>query len=101
VTWKEVRVRWGDLGKGIRYQFQMAGDAKFQNILRERELEQPEITLPIPEEHGTYYVRVKAISPEGIAGDFSSPQRLKITHGLPYMPLGILLLIGLLLLVAL
>ena len=98
---KEIRIRWGDLGKGIRYQFQMARDAEFQNILSERELEQPEITLPNPEEPGTYYVRVKGIGPEGIAGDFSSPQKLKITHGLPYVPLGILLLIGLLLLVSL
>jgi hypothetical protein len=98
---KEIRIHWGDLGKGIRYQFQVARDANFENILSERELDQLETTLPSPEEHGTYYVRVRAISPEGIAGDFSSPQRLKITHGLPYMPLGILLLIGLLLLAAL
>ncbi|MDH4266749.1 MAG: FecR domain-containing protein, partial [Deltaproteobacteria bacterium] len=68
VDQKEIIIRWRDLGKGIRYQFQMARDAGFKEIIVARELEKPEITLPKPEEIGTYYVRTKGIDPDGYAG---------------------------------
>jgi hypothetical protein len=101
VTWKNIQIKWSDLGKGMRYRFQMAGEKEFQNIINERELEKPEITLPKPEEIGTYYIRVNALGSKGIAGDFSSPQSLRIRHGIPCVPMGVLLLYGLLLLLAL
>ena len=54
VSKKEVYLKWQDLGKGIQYRFQMARDDKFASVLIERDLENPEITLPKPEEVGTY-----------------------------------------------
>ncbi|MDH4264920.1 MAG: hypothetical protein OEW45_04715, partial [Deltaproteobacteria bacterium] len=101
VTWKNIQIKWSDLGPGMRYRFQMAGEKEFQNIIIARELEKPEITLAKPEEIGTYYVRVNALDSKGIAGDFSSPQSIKIRHGIPCVPMGVLLLYGLLLLLAL
>ncbi len=47
---------------------------------------------------GEYYVRVKAIDAEGRAGDYSAPQTFKLIHGIPYVPIGVLILLGLILL---
>jgi hypothetical protein len=101
VTWKNIQIKWSALGKGMRYRFQMAKEREFQNIIMERELEKSEIILQKPEEIGNYYIRVNAIDSSGIAGDFSSPQSLRIRHGIPYVPMGVLFLYGLLLLFAL
>jgi hypothetical protein len=101
VSWKDIQVKWSDLGKGVRYRFQMAGEKEFQNIIVARELEHPEITLSKPEEMGTYYIRVRAIDSNGLEGGFSSPQSLRIRHGIPCVPMGVLFLYGLLLLFAL
>ncbi len=98
IRWKEVYVSWNDLGKGMRYYFQLSEDAEFQKLLLEKELAKPAIILPKPLEFGEYYVRVKAIDAEGRVGDYSSSQSFKLTHGIPYIPIGVLILLGLILL---
>ena len=75
---KEIRLRWRSLGEGVTYRFQMSMDGEFKNILIDREMEMPEMTLPRPKEAGKYYFRAKGIDREGYEGDFSSPQSYQI-----------------------
>jgi hypothetical protein len=98
---KEIRIKWLNLGHGIRYQFQMARDGTFAAVLLEEELDQPEISLTRPEESGNYYVRVRGINVQGVEGQFSSPQGFEIKP-FPYLYLGGgVLLMGLILLLVL
>lgn len=98
IGWQEICVSWNDLGKEMCYQFQLSEDAEFQKLLLEKKLDKPEIAFPKPTERGEYYVRVKAIDAEGRAGDYSAPQAFKLTHGIPCVPIGVLILWGLILL---
>jgi len=75
---KEIRLRWRSLGEGVTYRFQMSMDGEFKNILIDREMEMPEMTLPRPKEAGKYYFRAKGIDREGYEGDFSLPQSYQI-----------------------
>jgi hypothetical protein len=49
---KEVRFRWKSLGEGVTYRFQMSTDNEFKNIVMDKKVELPEITLPKPKEAG-------------------------------------------------
>jgi len=75
---KEIRLRWRSLGEGVTYRFQMSMDSEFRNILMDRKVEMPEMTLPRPKEAGKYYFRAKGIDREGYEGDFSLPQSYQI-----------------------
>ena len=75
---KEIRLRWRSLGEGVTYRFQMSMDSEFKNMLIDREMEMPEMTLPRPKEGGKYYFRAKGIDREGYEGDFSLPQSYQI-----------------------
>jgi len=99
VRWQEVYISWPDLGKDIRYHFQLSEDPEFQKLLFEKKLDKPEVVFPKPTQIGEYYVRAKAIDAAGRAGDYSLPQTFKLTHGIPYVPVGVLILLGLLILV--
>ncbi|MGC8809318.1 MAG: FecR domain-containing protein [bacterium] len=95
---QEIYVSWTDLGKEVHYHFQLSEDAEFQKLVLEKKLDKPEIVFPKPSEIGEYYGRVKAIDAAGRAGDYSVPQSFKLTHGIPYVPIGVLILLGLILL---
>jgi len=75
---KEIRFRWKSLGEGVTYRFQMSSDSEFKNILTDREMEMPAVTLPRPKEAGKYYFRAKGIDREGYEGGFSLPQSYQI-----------------------
>ena len=96
---KELRMRWRNLGDGITYHFQMAKDEKFKNVLTDKKLAEPEITLDKPHEPGTYYVRTSAIDADGYEGEFSKPQTFKILSNYRYVPLGFMTIFILLLIV--
>ncbi|HNS32117.1 MAG TPA: FecR domain-containing protein [bacterium] len=71
---KEIRIRWQNLGKDIRYHFQMSGEEEFQEVAVDRKLEVPETVLEKPVDPGTYYVRTSGIDSAGREGSFSKPQ---------------------------
>ena len=96
---KELRIRWRNLGDGITYHFQMAKDEKFKNVLTDKKLVEPEITLDKPHELGTYYVRTSAIDADGYEGEFSEPQSFKVLSDYRYVPLGFMTIFILLLIV--
>jgi len=58
-------IQWKNMGEGITYEFQMASDIEFEQILIDQKCERPEITFPQPDVSGTYYVRVRPIAREG------------------------------------
>jgi hypothetical protein len=84
-SWKDdkpeeemIHLRWKDLGEGISYQFQMAKDKEFRQIMIDKKCERPEIIFPQPDTSGIYYIRTRPLYPESQAGPFSPAQSYEI-----------------------
>jgi hypothetical protein len=73
-----VHLRWKNAGAGVMYQFQMARDKEFRQILIDEKCNKPEIAFPEPAASGAYYIRLRPIGPDGRAGTFSPAQRYEI-----------------------
>jgi len=86
---KEIHIRWQDLGEGMSYHFQMAGDQDFSVVLIDRRLGKPETVIQKPGDSGIYYIRVSAIDSKGYEGKFSNPQSFTIKEGSLFMFLGV------------
>ena len=86
---KEIHIRWQDLGEGMSYHFQMAGDQDFSLVLIDRSLGKPETVIQKPVDSGIYYIRVSAIDPQGYEGKFSKPQSFTIKEGSLLVFLGV------------
>lgn len=71
---EKVHIRWKNLGEGIIYQFQMARDREFQQIIIDQKCERPEIVFTQPDASGIYYIRTRPVYPNGSAGKFSPAQ---------------------------
>ena len=71
---EKVHLRWKNLGEGIIYQFQMARDREFQQIIIDQKCERPEIVFSQPDASGIYYIRTRPVNPNGPAGKFSPVQ---------------------------
>ena len=72
-------LQWKNMGEGITYQFQMAGDVDFKQILIDRKCERPEITFPGPDSSGIYYVRIRPIDRDGREYDFLPVQTYEMS----------------------
>ena len=72
-----VTFTWGGEA-GQKFDFQLARDAKFTNLVSEKRLDNPEITLDKPSEAGIYYMRFRAIDPDGFVGPYSSAQTIEV-----------------------
>ena len=73
-----VHLQWKNMGEGITYQCQISKDKGFQQIFLDRKCEKPEITFPRPDASGTYYIRVRPVSPDGQTGKFFPAQTYEI-----------------------
>jgi hypothetical protein len=62
---------------GQTFDFQIARDPNFEQMVLERRLEQAGIDLPRPP-GGTYYVRYRARDADGFIGPFTTPQRFEV-----------------------
>jgi hypothetical protein len=62
---------------GQTFDFQLARDAAFEQLVLERKLERPGIDLPRPQA-GVYHVRFRARDADGFVGPFTTPQRFEI-----------------------
>ncbi|MBM3343345.1 MAG: hypothetical protein FJY56_14740 [Betaproteobacteria bacterium] len=67
---------------GQTFEFQMATEPKFAKPIMAQTLSSPEITVPMPN-HGTYYMRFRAIDPDGFVGPYTAPQRFQVPE-LPF-----------------
>ena len=74
-----IHLRWKSLGEGIPYQFQLAKDRDFRQIIIDQKIDQPEITIKQHLSPGTYYIRTRPVSINGQKGEFSSVQVLEIS----------------------
>jgi hypothetical protein len=71
-----INFRWpGEPGQ--TFEFQMAGNAKFDKPIVAYTLASPEIDLPLPRE-GTYFMRFRAIDADGFVGPFIPAQRFVV-----------------------
>ncbi|KAA3654864.1 MAG: hypothetical protein DWQ11_03090 [Proteobacteria bacterium] len=84
---------WGG-EPGQRFDYQLADDARFDRVLASGTVEAPELVLPKPAA-GAYFLRIRAIDPDGFVGGFSAPQQVIVPAELPvwmlFAPLLILL----------
>ena len=87
-----IQFRWAG-EPGQTFEFQMANNLKFEKPILVQTLAGPEIMLPYPN-HGTYYMRFRAIDPDGFVGPFIAPQRFQVpelpfpySHPVPELPL--------------
>lgn len=78
---------------GQTFEFQLAKDEAFAQIVDSRTLREPTITLPKPE-GGTYFMRVRATDPDGYVGPYTAPQKFDVPYPKPWWML--LLLVPLL-----
>lgn len=68
---------------GQSFEFQLAMDESFSQPIEARTLSEPTITLPKPGS-GTYFMRVRAIDPDGYVGPYTAAQKIEIPHAKPW-----------------
>jgi hypothetical protein len=71
-----VRVAWGG-EPGQRFDFQLARDAAFTQLVLERQVGEPAIEFARPAP-GVYHLRYRAIDADGYVGPFIAPQLLPL-----------------------
>lgn len=62
---------------GQKFLLEIARDPAFAVIYLTQQLDQPEISIARPDA-GSYFIRIKAIDPDGYAGAFSATQKIEI-----------------------
>lgn len=78
----EMSFRWvGEPGQRFEYQF--AADAAFSRLLAEGGVDVPEVVIarPAPD---TYYMRIRAIDPDGFVSPWSGIQQVIVPASLPW-----------------
>lgn len=87
-----IQFRWSG-EPGQTFEFEVANEAKFVKPIITQKVTTPELTLPLPN-HGTYYMRFRAIDADGFVGPYTSAQRFVVpelpfpyTHPVAPMPL--------------
>lgn len=73
-----VRFAWQGLA-GQTFDFQMAADADFSRLLLDRRWAETFIEIPRPAS-GRYWVRLRAIDPDGFVGPFGGAQFFDVPH---------------------
>ena len=73
----QVRVHWQG-APGTRFDIELSPDPAFTRDVQARSVDAPEVQWPMPSWCSPYYVRLRAVSPEGMASAFSPPRLL---HG--------------------
>jgi hypothetical protein len=91
-----LRLRWRSAGEGASYEYQLARDAQFTDLVGAGRTAQPQASLadPLP---GTYHLRVKTLDADGFAGPFGPSQQIDVPRSKVWLLFpGLLLLILLL-----
>jgi len=76
---------------GQRFDYQFANDKTFDTLVASGSVDAPEVTLTKPGP-GAYYLRIRAIDPDGFVGAYSAPQKVVVPAELPGWLMGIPLL---------
>ncbi len=72
-----LMLKWSIGAPGETSQVQLARDREFSQLIVDRTLAESAVTLPRPEP-GTYFVRVRALDNEGVAGPFGPTQSIVV-----------------------
>lgn len=62
---------------GQRFEFEMARDEKFADLVVQHRLDEPRVQLPRPPA-GVYYMRVRATDSDGFVGPYTATQRFEV-----------------------
>jgi len=73
----EVAIAWGRAANTERYEFQLAEDEAFTELVINETLTETQIALP-GIEGGLYFFRVRGVSAEGVAGAYTPVNRLEV-----------------------
>lgn len=92
-----LTLRWRQGPPGQNYEFQLAKDIRFQHIVMDKRLAEPQIAISRPES-GLYYLRIRTIDDDGYVGPYGSPQRISVPPDSYWPPAIIFTLLGLILL---
>jgi hypothetical protein len=87
-----VTFRWSAGLPGQQYEFQLARDAGFDNIIVDRRVSQPELSITRPES-GFHYLRMRTVDADGYLGPYGPTQRIDMPPE-SYWPFGILIILG-------
>jgi hypothetical protein len=71
-----INFRWAG-EPGQTFEFQLANNPKFEKPIMAQMLQRPEIDLPLPRQ-GVYYMRFRAIDPDGFMGPYIPAQRFVV-----------------------
>lgn len=87
---REIEFRWrGEAGQRFDYQF--AADEGFADLRHSGTLDAPALTLARPD-GGQYWLRVRAIDPDGFVSPWSGAQRIEVPRQFPWWIIPILTL---------
>ncbi|MCE5312193.1 MAG: FecR domain-containing protein [Nitrospiraceae bacterium] len=78
VSDSEIQIRWQKVQRAVQYHFQMSKDNGFANVIVDKKVDSPAISIIKPKDPGTYYVRTSSVDHKGYEGDFSQPQSFEI-----------------------
>lgn len=95
VTAHTLTFRWSAGLPGQQYEFQLAKDADFENIVIGTRVSEPQLTLPLPES-GFHYLRIRTIEVDGYIGPYGPVQRVDVPPA-SYWPAGLMILLTLIL----
>ncbi len=95
VTADSMTFRWSAGLPGQRYQFQLAKDVNFEDIVVSSEVSEPQLTIPRPES-GFHYLRMRSIDTDGYVGPYGPVQRIDVPPA-SYWPVGVVVLLTLVL----
>lgn len=91
----EIKFAWPAGEAGRSFQFQMARDREFREIISDTVVDEPGISLPHPG-GGAYYLRIRSIGYDGEEGGFGPVQIFEVPRRFPYWLMIFLPLLGLL-----
>lgn len=73
---EQVRVHWQGV-PGTRFDIELSPDPAFARDVQRRSVDSPQVQWPMPSWCSPYYLRLRAVSPQGIASAFSPPRLLQ------------------------
>ncbi len=95
VTADTLTFRWSAGSPGQHYEFQLAKDTEFENIVIDTRLSEPQLTLRRPES-GFHYLRIRTIEADGYVGPYGPVQRIDVPPA-DYWPAGLITFLSLIL----
>lgn len=72
-----VSFSWG-AEPGQKFDFQLARDSGFKDLVTEQKTDKPEISIDKPGDAGTYFMRYRATDPDGFVAPYSSAQSFEV-----------------------